>query len=162
MMPIDYRDYPSDWNQRRKRVLARSAGRGKHPACEKCGVPQYAVGYRVDEGRFVPNAGNGPCDGSGRGQRWPGGGMLTYSEAREFADHYNSYGDGTDDDGNRWIVIVLTVAHLDEGGPLDCPDDRLAALCQRCHLRLDAKMHGRNAAATKRARKAVADLFPAG
>ena len=41
-----------------------------------------------------------------------------------------------DDDAVR---IVLTVAHLDhdEENP-DVQDDRLAALCQRCHLRYDA------------------------
>lgn len=145
-MPIDYRKYPADWKARRARVLARSAGTGTHPRCERCGVPQYAVGYRDESGAFVPNGGNGPCDASGEGRTWPGCGMLTYAEAREFAAASNVCADGRDDDGNRWIVIVLTIAHLDEGGPLDCPDERLAALCQRCHLRLDAQMHGRDEA----------------
>jgi hypothetical protein len=45
--------------------------------------------------------------------------------------------------------VVLTTAHLDEDGPLDCPDDRLKAMCQRCHLRMDMRMHRRNASATR-------------
>lgn len=51
---------------------------------------------------------------------------------------------------------VLTVAHLIDGGPLDCPDDDLAALCQPCHLRLDGPLHARNAAITRRRRRVEA------
>lgn len=36
----------------------------------------------------------------------------------------------------------------------------LKALCQRCHLRYDARNHAANAAETRRSRKAVGDLFP--
>lgn len=36
------------------------------------------------------------------------------------------------------VYIVLTIAHLDHDPEnWDVPDDRLAALCQRCHLRYD-------------------------
>jgi 5-methylcytosine-specific restriction endonuclease McrA len=50
--------------------------------------------------------------------------------------------------------VVLTVAHLDHD-PQNCSDENLRALCQRCHLRYDARHHARNAAAT-RYRKKVA------
>ena len=54
--------------------------------------------------------------------------------------------------------VVLTVAHLDHQ-PENCADDNLQAMCQRCHLRYDAKHHAANAHATRRKRKAVGDLF---
>jgi len=57
--------------------------------------------------------------------------------------------------------VVLTTAHLDHV-PENCSLDDLSNLrhwCQRCHLVYDAKHHARNAAETRRARKAIKDLF---
>lgn len=55
--------------------------------------------------------------------------------------------------GKRRPRVVLTVAHLDRN--VENNDyQNLAALCQRCHLRHDAKQHAKNAAATRR-RKAL-------
>lgn len=54
--------------------------------------------------------------------------------------------------------IVLTTAHL-------CHDEscikkkHLKAMCQRCHLRYDAKHHALNAAQTRHDKKAIQDLF---
>lgn len=48
-------------------------------------------------------------------------------------------------------LVVLTVAHLDHQ-PMNCDDGNLKALCQRCHLRYDAKHHSRSAALTRRLR----------
>jgi 5-methylcytosine-specific restriction endonuclease McrA len=48
--------------------------------------------------------------------------------------------------------VVLTVAHLDHT-PENCEDSNLVALCQRCHLRYDAKLHGKHAAETRRRKK---------
>lgn len=58
--------------------------------------------------------------------------------------------------------VVLTVAHLDHipencGEPGNRPN--LLALCQRCHLTYDAKHHAHNAAATRRRKAGVLDLF---
>ena len=55
-------------------------------------------------------------------------------------------------------VVVLTVAHLNHT-PEDCSDDNLRALCQRCHLRYDAKHHAKNAARTRREKKHNGELF---
>lgn len=51
----------------------------------------------------------------------------------------------------RWAKgrVVLTTAHMVADGPLDCPDEDLKALCQRCHLRVDRDQHRRNASATR-------------
>lgn len=64
--------------------------------------------------------------------------------------------------------VVLTVAHLGtvkpDGSPgdkhdkMDCRDENLAALCQRCHLRFDIDEHMANAKQTrirKRAERAA-------
>lgn len=52
--------------------------------------------------------------------------------------------------------VVLTVAHLDHN-PQNCADENLKALCQRCHLRYDAKHHAQNAAETRRKKKMELD-----
>lgn len=53
--------------------------------------------------------------------------------------------------------VVLTVAHLDHN-PSNCAESNLRAWCQRCHLTYDAKQHARNAAKTRKGRKAIRDL----
>lgn len=57
--------------------------------------------------------------------------------------------------------VVLTTAHLDHQ-PENVDPENLRHLCQRCHLTYDAAHHAENAAATRRARKAVGDLFEGG
>lgn len=58
------------------------------------------------------------------------------------------------------IRVVLTVAHLNHQ-PEDCARANLRALCQRCHLTYDSKLHSANAAATAHKRRAIGDLFRA-
>lgn len=50
------------------------------------------------------------------------------------------------------VKIVLTIAHLDHN-PSNCHPDNLRALCQKCHLTYDAKMHAANAAKTRALKK---------
>jgi hypothetical protein len=52
-------------------------------------------------------------------------------------------------------IVVLTVAHLDHTEQ-NCSDENLAALCQRCHLRYDARQHATNAATTRHRKKLAA------
>jgi hypothetical protein len=52
--------------------------------------------------------------------------------------------------------VVLTIAHILNPDPMDCRDENLAALCQRCHLSYDARMHARHAAATRQRKQEVA------
>lgn len=59
--------------------------------------------------------------------------------------------------------VVLTVHHLGAPRPdhspgdchdkMDCRDENLVALCQRCHLWADRETHKRNAAQTRRRKK---------
>ena len=58
--------------------------------------------------------------------------------------------------GGKVTRVVLTVAHVLNPDPQDCRDENLSALCQRCHLALDALQHLANAAATRRRRRARA------
>jgi 5-methylcytosine-specific restriction endonuclease McrA len=55
--------------------------------------------------------------------------------------------------------VVLTVAHAHDHRPEAASLLNLAALCQRCHLAHDRKMHLAHARASRRARLAVGDLF---
>ena len=54
--------------------------------------------------------------------------------------------------------VVLTVAHLDHTPEHSAPVN-LRAWCQRCHLAYDQDHHARNAARTRKAGKAMGDLF---
>jgi len=45
--------------------------------------------------------------------------------------------------------------------PENCADDNLAHLCQRCHNKHDAPMRQSHAAQSRRAGKAIGDLFEA-
>ena len=57
---------------------------------------------------------------------------------------------------NKIIGIVLTIAHLDhDEANWNVADDRLAALCQRCHLKYDAPEKRRR----MKSKKAIGDLF---
>lgn len=141
-MPCDYSQYPADWKERRARVLARAGqivddnGRVFAEACcEFCHAPNHTAIFRRKNDRLkwrYPNA----CD-------------L-----------------GEDDPDYRPTNVVLTIAHLDRtgppgpnDGPLDCPDDRLAALCQACHLHLDRERHQAKARATRLAKAGALPLF---
>lgn len=58
----------------------------------------------------------------------------------------------------HWARIVLTIAHLENPDPMDCRPENLAALCQRCHNRLDAPMRAANARATRNRKAGQAAL----
>ena len=54
--------------------------------------------------------------------------------------------------------VILTVAHLDHT-PENCGDDNLKAMCQRCHLRYDAKHHATGRKERARLKCASGDLL---
>lgn len=140
--------YPPNWHEISRQVRERADHR-----CEECGLRNYSVGYRYGNGHFRRIAGNGPCDCAGDGLSWPSLERLTYREAAQVACVANSEGK-CDAEGNRWIVIILTVAHLDHD-PRNCDLSNLKALCQQCHLRYDQRHHAETSSATRRAGKAI-------
>lgn len=123
--------YPKNWKQIRADILARA---GDHcegsPDFPDCRVPNGVIGHRKADGTFVELARRGF--------------LVKYMQ--------NLYPD------LRVFQIVLTVAHLDHV-PEHCDPSNLKAMCQRCHLNYDAEHHAKNAAATRRARLAIGDLF---
>ena len=63
-------------------------------------------------------------------------------------------------DGRKATRIVLTIAHLDHQ-PEHSDPANLRALCQRCHLAWDRDHHRQSAYHTRRAGKALGELFDA-
>jgi hypothetical protein len=60
--------------------------------------------------------------------------------------------------GKRRPRVVLTIAHLDHDTTNNA-DSNLAALCQKCHLAYDAKLHANNARKSRDARSGQLALF---
>lgn len=137
-MPCDYSKYPPDWfTAVRPAALARAGNR-----CQRCGLPQYAV-FRYDErGRWECVGGNLWLDDL----RYAG----SFAEARDVRDSAN------EDEPGGYRVCVLTIAHLNHDTADNRPEN-LRALCQRCHLRHDGRLHAANAARTRRAKREAAN-----
>lgn len=147
-MPMKRHLYPPDWEAISRRIRVQRA-QGKCECTGECGSDHYTFahtssGHLVEDYKCgAPNTEMVVRDGA-RPERWelhPGCSLCLGG-----------------DDECKPIRIVLTVAHLNHD-PADCRDENLKAMCQRCHLRLDSKLHQRNAAATRRGRRAVRDLF---
>lgn len=129
--------YPANWPEIRARILARAENR-----CEQCRVlngDMIIRGIDKDAGTFQR------FDGDGEVYAADDGRLLGRCKASEYC-------------GCKWTKIVLTIAHMDHV-PEHVDDSNLKALCQRCHLAYDAEHHAANARETRRARKAVGDLF---
>lgn len=122
--PENKKLYPKDWPDIRKRILERAKNR-----CELCSVENHAIGYRSDNGHFVP------VD------------VAKYYEDSMFYE-----------EAIKAFKIVLTVAHLDHD-PANNEPNNLMALCQRCHNRHDAKHRASNAVKTRKAKRAWKGLF---
>lgn len=124
-----------EWRAIRARIGERSGWR-----CEKCSAPHMTMvargTYAGRDAYMVIDTGEVFCAESG----------LKMRAMR--ASHFNA---------DRVLKIVLTVAHLNHD-ETDSRDENLAHLCQRHHLRLDAKHHARNAARTRRSRSAQLDM----
>ncbi len=128
--------YPKDW-----RTISASIRERAGNCCEKCKAPNGAFiarGCGKDAGTYMLTEGGETFD----------------TETGEYLGRSR----GSEYNAASMLRVVLTVAHLDHQ-PENCDPENLRAWCQRCHLRYDAEHHARNAAATRRARKAVGDLF---
>lgn len=132
-MPIrDKTLYADNWREISLAVRERAGNR-----CETCGVANYALGHRYEDGEFV----------------WLKTGN-SYSEARESAKIMNLFSPSL-----HIIVIVLTVHHKDFDPGNNDPDN-LICLCQYHHNIADLAHRQRNARATRQARRAAGSLFP--
>ena len=134
--PENRQRYPADWRAISARIRERADNR-----CEQCqapnaeviarGVDHHAGTYMLPDGE-VRDAVTGAVLGRARGSEYPA----------------------------RYVRVVLTVAHLDHV-PEHCDDDNLRALCQRCHLAYDQAHHAQTRRMTRRAPRALGDLFGA-
>lgn len=128
--------YPADWPAISARIRQRADGK-----CEFCGVANHSLGAWIGGHwhKAIPK-GTGLRDNPRQGETFPcdrGDGIPIWTKVKR---------------------VVLTVAHLDHT-PENCADENLKALCQRCHLRYDAKHHAQNAARTRRKKQATGDLL---
>ncbi len=107
-MPVDYSKYPPNWHTE---IRPRILKRADHK-CEWCGVPDRVLISR-------------------NGKEW-----HQWSEPNEKASHAVEW---ARKQGVTLTRVILTIAHLDHDNENhNVSDDRLAALCQRCHLQYDA------------------------
>lgn len=130
-MPMDYRKYPKNWSEISIRLRFERAGN----RCEWCGVPNYA--WRDSSGKYV-----------------------TLAELESLRT------EGLPIDLTQATRIILTVAHLgidkpdgtpgDKADTMDCREENLAALCQRCHLGFDRDDHIRSRRTNRRLRLVAA------
>jgi len=125
-----------EWQAIRKRIGERSGWK-----CETCGAPHMTMiargTYRSRDAYMVLDT----CEVFDAETGLRMGQMRCTSE----------FG------AQKVLKIVLTVAHLDHDESSE-DDSNFAHLCQRHHLRLDAKHHARNAARTRRNRGGQLDL----
>ena len=139
-MPIDYSRYPSNWKTEiRPRILKRAGD-----CCEWCKVPNYT---HVVRGQVDGNEAYMTLEGS----------IYSYPSGKELDVLLEDFMMPVKDMTKPAAKIVLTIAHLDHDVPNhDVKDDRLAALCQKCHTGYDAPEKARR----RRVKRYSASLFP--
>lgn len=120
-MPIDYKNYPANWKTEiRPAILERA-----NNCCEFCAKNNLIVA-NYDVGFWDIN------------DEWKGLDELDNSNLENKAGGLV-----------RIIKIILTIAHLDHNIQNNSYDN-LAALCQRCHNRLDVHDRVKNRKETRR------------
>jgi len=127
--------YPKNWGEIRASILARAKN-----CCEQCGAKnrtRIARGDGIHADTYQTVDAEVFCSDSGK-----------YLGRVRMSDYHVK----------KMVDIVLTIAHLDHI-PENCDPSNLKALCQRCHLKYDAKLHSENARITRRSKNAIADLF---
>lgn len=112
-MPIDYTKYPTNWKTEiRPYVLNRAENK-----CEWCGLDNGQIVYRCRVNKTMYWLQNKED-------------IYKYGLEKVIGDFW----------AERPVKVVLTVAHLDHDElNHNVKMERLAALCQLCHLRFDAK-----------------------
>lgn len=135
--PDNKHRYPADWPAIRASVLSDARYRCEWPGC---GAKHHAAGH-WRHGIFLPMAGK-----AGRAE-------LTYRMAKIAAMNQEMHCPV----GRKYIVIVLTIAHLDHQ-PENCHRSNLRAWCQRHHLAYDAKHHAQSAYMRRREARNTLEL----
>jgi hypothetical protein len=128
-MPMDRSKYPDNWEE----ISARIRHERAKDECEQCGAPNHAwiVRSDIDAAYYLRLDLERDCF------RWPSGEVVG-----ELPSEYAT---------TPTVQVILTVHHIGatkpDGSPgspedkMDCRDENLAALCQRCHLLADLPLH---------------------
>ena len=140
-MPCNYKNYPPNWfTEIRPRILERAKN-----CCEQCFVKNYEIilrgewagmkAFKTEDGKIF-NAENG----------------------EKIGEHY--FGEINKKPKAKLTKVILTIAHLDHDKEnFEVSDDRLKALCQRCHLVLDKEHHAEKRRETINKKKGLKNLF---
>ena len=120
-MPIDYKNYPSNWKTEIRPAIIQRAKN----CCEFCGILNYQVR------RFLSN---------GDVETHNYFDTQNYKNANELKEHLNDF---CDDGKGKWSVVVLTIAHLDNDTKNN-DYSNLKALCQKCHNKYDVNFRKEN------------------
>jgi hypothetical protein len=127
-MPIDYKEYPTDWKEISLRIRERDGNK-----CKCCGIRNHAIIERLRNGRW-----------------------RYISEIEYDMIHSKVWDSGYSRTGAikalGFTRVVLTVAHLNHIKH-DVRDENLQALCQACHLKLDIHHHVFNRRYGRKARE---------
>jgi hypothetical protein len=117
-MPIDYKQYHPDWASISHQIRVERA----ENRCEWCKAPNgetIARGQGANAGTYMLK--------DGRVFDADDGKPITLASTEAF-------------NVRKHVKIILTVAHIDHNETdHNVPPERLAALCQRCHLNLDRR-----------------------
>jgi hypothetical protein len=139
-MSFDAKRYPADWKTISLRIRVRDGNR-----CQHCGVENDALILRstVNPARYLVYRNFAHYTSDGQPIRW-------YEMPDEFAN-------------SLYTTVVLTVHHIGapklDGAPgdiddkMDCRDENLISLCQRCHFIADLPNHIEKARKTRISRK---------
>lgn len=126
-MPIDYSRYPSNW---KSEIVPRILERENHK-CKWCGLDNKQKVWSVP--LFIRAAGRYKIK------------RFWISDESDMERMKPSACDDV-----KLVTVVLTIAHLDHDElNHDVQDDRLAALCQVCHLNYDAPEKSRRGSISK-------------
>ena len=126
--------YPANWSQISQGIRERANQR-----CEECGVRNREWGWRDRRGDWHPAEVAALKE--------------AYGPQAQPPFHIHTH----EGQSIKVIEIVLTVAHLDHV-PEHVDPANLKALCQRCHLRLDADHHRATRARSLRAEMQTSEL----
>ena len=140
-MPCNYKNYPPNWfTEIRPRILERAKN-----CCEQCGVPNYEIILRGElNGIKVFQTDNGK--------------IFDAENGKQIGENY--FGEVNKKPKSKLTKVILTIAHLDHDKEnFEIQDDRLKALCQRCHLSLDKEYHAEKRRETINKKKGIQNLF---
>lgn len=140
-MPIDYSKYPPNWlTEIRPRILERAKN-----CCEQCFVKNYEIVLR------------GTWNGK-KAFQTENGKIFDAENGEQIGEDY--FGEVNKNPKQRLTKIILTIAHLDhDKDNFEVKDERLKALCQRCHLSLDKEFHAEKRRKTLNNKKGLKDIF---